>query len=280
MHFGKVGVEPTLTNLRLLVIGKTGNGKSSLCNALLGSERFQTGRSMSSTTLKMQYEETVRDGIHYKVVDTPDLINCEMTDLQMKQEVSAWKAETTPHPSLILLAIRCDVRYTREEYDIYANARQLLGQDSVKEKLVVAFTFGDRQDGDIGEQLKTVCRELQNVLRDAGGRYVVYNEKAIEAEKKTFVKKVEQLATRIENATTRPRSRLCNKDDRFYLPLLILLVPIVVITILLAYVFGFEWAAIGMGVFGIMLAGGLLVVFLTLIWKSKGSYRFPTNTHE
>ena len=41
----------------------------------------------------------------------------------------------------------------------------------------MAFTYGDLQDNPIEEELKTVCPELQSVLKDAGRRYVVFNNK-------------------------------------------------------------------------------------------------------
>jgi predicted GTPase len=42
-------------HFNILVIGKSGNGKSAVCNTLLGKEQFKTGRSMSVTTVAYQY---------------------------------------------------------------------------------------------------------------------------------------------------------------------------------------------------------------------------------
>ncbi|KAK7487674.1 hypothetical protein BaRGS_00021093 [Batillaria attramentaria] len=115
--------------IRLLVIGKTGNGKSALCNSILGRDVFKTGRSMSPTT------QTAQEGY---VVDTPDVTNLEMPGSQMHKEVARWKSMMEPYPSAVLLVVRCD-------------------------------------DRNIEEELRTVCKELKNVLNDASGRYVVFD---------------------------------------------------------------------------------------------------------
>ncbi|XP_070201249.1 GTPase IMAP family member 9-like [Littorina saxatilis] len=163
---------------RILVIGKAGNGKSSVCNTLLGSEHFPTGRSFSSTTLEAQEVNCRRNGRCFKVVDTPDVVNLDLTLEDMEEEVSRWKDLTLPHPSAVLLTVRCDVRYTPEEYAIYRQILKLWGDDTLKRHLVVTFTFGDRQDEDIRQTLQHVCPQLKSVLKDANGRFVVFDNKA------------------------------------------------------------------------------------------------------
>lgn len=110
-----------------------------------------------------------------QVIDTPDPVNSNLTPEELKTEIEKWKRVASPGPSAILLAVRCDVRYTAEEYDIYKKIKAAWADDSFKHVLVIAFTFGDRQDTDLDEELKTVCPELKNVLKDSGGRYALFN---------------------------------------------------------------------------------------------------------
>ncbi|KAL8616117.1 hypothetical protein ACOMHN_066604 [Nucella lapillus] len=163
---------------RILVVGKSGNGKSSVCNSLTGGLHFTTGRGLAATTRTLQYLDTHRHGHRLRVVDTPDVTNCDMTSPQMEDEVRKWRRFTDPYPTTVLLTVRCDVRYTAEEHAIYRQLQRLWGDNSLSERLVVAFTFGDRQDVPLEEELLTVCPELQAVLRDARHRYVVFNNKA------------------------------------------------------------------------------------------------------
>nr|KAG5692885.1 hypothetical protein BaRGS_002320 [Batillaria attramentaria] len=168
----------------VLIIGKTGNGKSTLGNILIGEsvkEPFKVGRGLRTTTLETQCYES-NDG-QLKVVDTPD-INEWHDDQKKQSEVSEWKHLTAPNPDAILLAVNCDVRYTPEEHAIYREIKKLWKEDSFCERLIVAFTFGDLQDQDIAEELKFSGQELKSVLEDAGERYIVFNGKASDDDRK------------------------------------------------------------------------------------------------
>ena len=48
------GMEIVSLKYHVLIIGKTGNGKSSVGNTLLGTDQFQVGSGMWSTTQKAQ----------------------------------------------------------------------------------------------------------------------------------------------------------------------------------------------------------------------------------
>ncbi|KAK7105250.1 hypothetical protein V1264_016656 [Littorina saxatilis] len=159
----------------VLVIGKLGNGKSTLCNALVEGDHFAVGTGTSPETNTAQFASKWLGEIKLKVIDTPDITTLEMTPDQMKQEVEKWQEMTKPGPDVIILTVRCDVRYTAEEWAIYKEISGLWGEGP-RGRLVVVFTFGDCQDLPIDEELKTECPELQSVLRDADWNYIVFDK--------------------------------------------------------------------------------------------------------
>lgn len=109
-----------------------------------------------------------------QVVDTPDVTNCGMTREQMRQEVSRWSTLVNREPTAVLLTVRCDMRYTPEEHDVYRQLKSLLHDNFLNQHLVVVFTFGDQQVRDIRQELKAAGPDLQDVLKEAKNRYVVF----------------------------------------------------------------------------------------------------------
>lgn len=264
------GERPAGDEYRVLVVGKTGNGKSSVCNAILGREEFKTGRSMASTTLAVQQATVHKGGKDVKVVDAPDVSNMEdMRTEQIQKEISGWQNLTSPSPTAILLAIRCDVRYTQEEYELYRQIKFFWGDNNFCRRLVVVFTFGDRQDRPIDQELKTVCPELKGVLKDAGNRYVIF-DKTRDGNEARFWNAVQGHIQEMDREQLRPEGRDRELDGRDWerrrailLLFLVLLVVLLFGGVLAFILLQIPAAAIGVAVVGIVLVAGLAFVVYT-----------------
>ncbi|KAK7471899.1 hypothetical protein BaRGS_00035483 [Batillaria attramentaria] len=168
--------------IRVLIIGKSGNGKSTLGNILLGEEKFAVGGGMSRTTTTADNKsKDISKDKTLEVIDTQDISNMSLDEKRKKEKISVWRTLSKQTPNAILLAVRCDVRYTPEEFAIYSEIKRLWGDDaSFCGRLIVAFTVGDRLDRPVEQEMaeKTFPTELKNVLSDASGRYAVFNAKA------------------------------------------------------------------------------------------------------
>ncbi|XP_070195117.1 GTPase IMAP family member 9-like [Littorina saxatilis] len=163
------------TKFKIFVIGKTGTGKSSLCNKIIGRNAFTTGRSFKQVTTETQEEPTTLPGLNITVVDTPDI--SDKSETIQTDTVKRWRDSAKGYNYMVVLAVRCDARYSPAEYEVYRQIKQLWGNDLVK-KLVVVFTFGDTREDpglDMKKELEEVWPELKHVIKDANNRYVVFN---------------------------------------------------------------------------------------------------------
>jgi energy-coupling factor transporter ATP-binding protein EcfA2 len=69
-----------MNNIRkILLIGRTGNGKSTLANVLVKTNKFTESEFAVSQTRKIQIEEFEEDGIKYQVIDTVGIGDTNMS---------------------------------------------------------------------------------------------------------------------------------------------------------------------------------------------------------
>ncbi|KAK7105197.1 hypothetical protein V1264_016607 [Littorina saxatilis] len=151
---------------------------------------------MRSETAKCEWQTGKRSGTLIELVDTPGLCDTDKGDDVIFREVGKSVAVACPGPHLLVLALRTDRRFTKEEYQAYVKLKELFSKEMSK-YLIIVFNgmdaLGDtiaEQKKALDEEVKKMPGELKKVLVDANYRYIGMNNKATPAAKETLLQEV------------------------------------------------------------------------------------------
>ncbi|XP_042368014.1 GTPase IMAP family member 7-like [Plectropomus leopardus] len=165
-----------VSNRRIVILGKTGAGKSSLANTIFGEELFKIDHSLNSGTRECQAETRSVNGRSITLIDTPGFFDTNQPEEELRHEIVRCITECAPGPHAFFIVLGVE-RFTKHERAVIDKIHQYFSEEALKYATLV-FTHGDQLDK--GQTIADFVYKNQlatNLVNKCGGRCHVIDNK-------------------------------------------------------------------------------------------------------
>ncbi|XP_062386897.1 GTPase IMAP family member 8-like [Sardina pilchardus] len=205
-------VPPNLEEWRIILLGKSGSGKSSAGNTVLGEELFKSDMKLSRVTQFCEKRTKDINGRPVTVIDTPGLFETRRSKKEVVQEIlQSVTYRPGPHVFVVVIPIG---RLTLEDKATNNLIESTFGK-RVWDYTIVLFTHGDRLEGKtLNDVIASGDEDLREFIRKCSGGFLAFNNKDM-GDRDQVAKLLEKIETLVAlNGSQYYKSNLYPKQER------------------------------------------------------------------
>lgn len=173
--------------IRIVLVGKTGTGKSSFGNIILNHEEFKAECQVLAVTDKASFGTRVIDDKKLIVVDTPGMLDNHRNREEMKNEIIRSVGLSFPGPHAVLYVMRIGDRLTDDDHHCIRIFTDMFGEH-IFEFVIVVFTKANDLEGKpLTGYFQKAPEPFQKLLNKCSNRMLAIDKKGTNSEKNEAV---------------------------------------------------------------------------------------------